>query len=160
MLTLLLHQCWEYVSQISFYSLLLVSPQHTGKSFSLTQMHRNLFIGRSSAAGLLPQAEAPWSPWQPCYSDGQHRVRVSWAAALSHRSPALIRQRAGITATIVLSFNCPSLSQACLFVKRASGCFFQCLVALFVPLVWESVNQRDPRGPERLMLQSICQKPV
>ena len=53
-------------------------------------MRRNLYIGRSPATGLLPQAEAHRSPWQPCHSDGQHRVGAGRAAALSHRPPALM----------------------------------------------------------------------
>lgn len=63
------------------------------KAFSLTQIHRNLHIGSSSAAGLLPEAQAPRSPWQPCHSDGQRGVGAGRAAALSHRPPALIALR-------------------------------------------------------------------
>lgn len=78
------------VSYLTCWSYFCTSVVITRKTFSLTQIRRNLYIGRSPAAGLLPQAEAPRSPWQPRHSDGQHRVGAGRAAALSHRPPALM----------------------------------------------------------------------
>lgn len=106
------------------------------KGFSLTQTCRNLYIGRSSDVGILPQAETPWPPWKPRHSNGQCRVGVSRTAALSHRPPALIQRRAGITAIFVLSFSCPSRSELFLVV---SGCH---LVTVSVPPVLEKCQSQ------------------
>lgn len=138
---------WEYVSLIPYS--VLVRPLTTAhmKAFSLTQMHRNLFIGRSSAAGLLPQAEAPWSPWQPHHSGGQHKGGVSRAAALSHGPAALIRE---IAAAVVLSFDRPSITFLGVFVcERASGCFFQASCdSVCSTCLGEHQSHRPPEGPK------------
>lgn len=107
------------------YSLLPISliGAHR-KAFSLTQMCRNLYTGRSSTTCFLPQAEAAWSPWQPHHSDDQCGVGVSGAAALGYRPSALISHRAGMTAITVPSFNCLSHSRLRLLVKWASVYFF------------------------------------
>lgn len=128
------------------------------KAFSLTLMHRNRYTGRSSAAGLLPQAQASRSPGQPRHSNGQHRDRVSRAAALSHGPAALNGGRAYITATTVPSFNRPSLFSSLFVYERAIGYFSSWL--LFVPLIWENVDHCDSWGSERLIPQSMCQKPI
>lgn len=117
----------------SSLSLLLNTHTHR-KAFSLTRMHRNLYTGSSSAAGLLPQAETPRSPWQPCHSDGQRRGGVSRAAALSHRPPALIgshchRHRPHPHPSVVLHLL------SCLFVCESAKCSRDS-----VPLAWKNLN--------------------
>lgn len=77
---------------ICYLLLTLLTTAHM-KAFSLTLTLRNIDTGRSSAAGLLPQTEAPWSPWQPRHSERQHWVRVIGAVALSHRAPALMAHK-------------------------------------------------------------------
>lgn len=133
----------DCTSMFSFCSLL----------HSLTWMYRNLHIGRSSATGLLPKAEAPWSPWQPCHSDSQHWGRVSPAAALSDAPPAL----QGVT--IVPLFDLPSHSRTCLFVKEPADVFHvtQTFFSFFHLFGRASITSSSS-GCENLILQKICQK--
>lgn len=127
--------------------LLLFTAAHRN-AFSLTHMHRNLFIVRSSAAGLLPQAKAPWSPWQPCNSDGRRGVEAGRAAALSHRPPALIRRgQDSLPSPSAPPFKCPSVS-AVFVCERESGCFSYVLWLCLFPSFRETVNHPDPWGSE------------
>lgn len=153
---LVLQQCRQYVRPhlLLFIATNLITH---GNAFSLTQMHRNLHVGRPSAAGLLPQAEAPRSPWQPRRSGGQHRVGVSRAAASGHGPPALIRRRgAGTAAAVVVPIARSSFTFSGVFVcERASGCLFKRLVTLVCSTcLGERQSHRPPRGSEHLMLES------
>ena len=158
---LLLHMFEIYDSSPSIQCYWLYSPPARRKSFSLTQIHRNLDTGRSSAAGLLPQAEVPRSPWQPRHSDGQPRVRVGRAAAFTHRPAALIRQRAGITATsrpvFQLSFT---FSSVCLWKSKwvFVFIFFKVSRGSVCSTCLGERQSRWPRGSESLMLHSVCHK--
>ena len=129
------------------------------KAFSLTPTHRNLHIGSSSAAGLLPQAEAPRSPWQPCHSDGQRGVGAGRAAALSHRPPALIAQRGSNHChhRPVVLIVLPSLG--CLFVKErvgvSSSVSWLCLFHLFGRLSITAI----PEGLDAWCLRAHVRNP-